>query len=96
MDRKKTSHKGENGSVLIIGGSEDYVGALTLAGLGALRSGCDLVTITAYEKVAWAVNRYAPDLITNKLKTPNFTVKLAKEMVKLADRFNAVLVGNGI
>ena len=44
MDRKKNSSKGENGYALIIGGSEDYVGAPALAGLAALRAGCDSVT----------------------------------------------------
>ena len=56
MDRKKTSHKGENGYVLLIGGSEEYAGAVALAGLAALRTGCDSVTIAAPEKVAWAIN----------------------------------------
>jgi len=96
MERKKTSHKGENGRALIIGGSEDYVGAVTLAGLSALRSGCDVVTVAAPEKVAWIANQSSPDLITHKVKGKNFTIKNAKEMVKFADRFDAVLVGNGI
>lgn len=96
MDRKKTSHKGENGSVLIIGGSEEYVGAVILAGLAALRAGCDLVTIAAPEKVAWAINRYTPDLITHKLRGDNLTIKDAKEMVKFAEKFDAVLIGNGL
>jgi len=96
MERKKTSRKGQNGHSLIIGGSEEYVGALSLAGLGALRAGCDLVTIVAPEKVAWIVNRYVPDLITHKLRSSPFTVKGAKEIVKYADRFDAVLVGPGI
>ncbi|MFH1276311.1 MAG: NAD(P)H-hydrate dehydratase [Candidatus Woesearchaeota archaeon] len=96
MDRKKTSHKGENGYALVIGGSEEYVGAVTLAGLAALRSGCDSVTVAAPEKVAWAIHRYTPDLITNKIRGSYFSIKNAKEMVKLADHFDAVLVGNGI
>ncbi|MBU0460632.1 MAG: NAD(P)H-hydrate dehydratase [Nanoarchaeota archaeon] len=96
MERKKTSHKGENGRALIIGGSEDYVGAVTLAGLSALRSGCDVVTIAAPEKVAWIANQYSPDLITHKVKGKNFTIKNAKEMVKFSDRYDAVLIGNGI
>ncbi len=96
MDRKKTSHKGENGYVLIIGGSEQYVGAVVLAGLAALRSGCDSVTVAAPEKVAWAIHKYAPDLITYKIKGATFSIKNAKEMVKLAERFDAVLIGNGI
>ncbi len=96
MDRKKTSHKGENGYALVIGGSEEYVGALTLAGLSALRAGCDAVTVASSEKVAWAANRYAPDLMTMKLRGETFSVKNAKEMVKAAERFDAVLVGCGM
>ncbi|MDP3734494.1 MAG: NAD(P)H-hydrate dehydratase [Nanoarchaeota archaeon] len=96
MDRKKTSRKGENGSVLIIGGSEENVGAVILAGLAALRAGCDQVTIAAPEKIAWTINRYTPDLITVKLKSSNFTVRDAKEMVKFAEHFDAVLIGNGL
>ncbi|MBI2572880.1 NAD(P)H-hydrate dehydratase [Candidatus Woesearchaeota archaeon] len=95
MDRKKTSHKGENGHVLIIGGSEEYVGAVVLAGLAALRSGCDLVTVASPEKVAWAINRYSPDLLTQKIKVA-FTVKLAKDMVKQVEKYDAILIGNGI
>ncbi len=96
MDRKKTSHKGENGYALIIGGSEDYVGAVVLAGLAALRSGCDSVTIAAPEKVAWTANRYSPDLITHKIKGAYFSIKNAKEAVKLAEKYDATLIGNGI
>lgn len=96
MERKKTSHKGENGYVLIIGGSEDYVGAVTLAGVAALRAGCDSVTIAAPEKVAWTVNRLSPDLISHKIKGAYFSIKNAKEMVKFAERFDAVLIGNGL
>lgn len=96
MDRKKTSHKGENGYALVIGGSEEYVGAVVLAGLAALRAGCDSVTIAAPEKVAWAVHQYTPDLITHKVKGSSFNIKNAKEMIKYADLFDAVLIGNGI
>lgn len=96
MDRKKTSHKGENGYVLIIGGSEEYVGAVALAGLAALRAGCDSVTIAAPEKVAWAVHKYSPDLITIKIKGGPYSIKTAKEMIKLSERFDAVLIGNGL
>lgn len=96
MDRKKTSHKGENGYALVIGGSEEYVGAVVLAGLAALRSGCDSVTLAAPEKVAWSAHKYSPDVITHKIKGSTFSIKNAKEMVKFAERFDAVLVGNGI
>ena len=94
--RKKTSHKGENGKVLIIGGSIDYVGAVALAGLAALRTGCDWVTIAAPEKVAWAVNTLSPDLITKKLSGKHIAKKHAKELLTLAKKFDVILVGNGL
>lgn len=96
MERKKIAHKGENGRLLVIGGSEDYVGAPALAGLAALRAGCDVVTIAAPEKVAWAINKLTPDLITKKFPGSYFTLKQAKELVKFAERFDAVLIGNGL
>ena len=39
------SHKGQNGHVLIVGGSRGMSGAPVLAALGALRAGAGLVTI---------------------------------------------------
>lgn len=97
--RKKSSHKGDNGKVLIIGGSEDYIGAPTLVGLSAmatLRSGADLVTVAAPEKVAWAINCISPDIITKKIKCKNFTRKEVGEVLKLAKDADVVEIGNGI
>jgi ADP-dependent NAD(P)H-hydrate dehydratase / NAD(P)H-hydrate epimerase len=96
MERKKTSHKGENGYALILGGSEEYVGAPAMAGLAALRVGCDSVTVAAPEKVAWTINRLTPDLITHKVRGKKLSIQNAKDMVKLADRYDAACIGNGI
>ncbi len=93
---KKSSHKGQNGRLLIIGGSEDYVGSLVLAGLAALRSGCDWVTIAAPEKTAWAANCCSPDLITKKLKGKAITGSHLNELLAFSKKFDAVLIGNGI
>ncbi len=94
--RRSGSHKGENGRLLIIGGSEDYAGASALAGLAALRTGCDIVVIAAPEKAAWAINCMSPDLITKKIRGKEFKKRHVKEMLKLAEDFDAVLIGNGI
>lgn len=97
--RSKYSHKGQNGRVLIIGGSEDYIGAPAFVGLTAmavLRGGADLVTIAAPEKVAWAINCIAPDLMTRKIKCKNFTSNNVNEVVKLAKTADVVVIGNGI
>ncbi len=97
--RRKTSHKGDNGTVLVVGGSEDYIGAPALVGMAALavlRSGADLVTVAAPEKVAWAINTIAPDIITKKIKCDNFTPKNIPEVLALAEKADVVEIGNGI
>ncbi len=96
MKRRKASHKGENGEVLVIGGSEDYIGCLVLAGLAALRSGVDWVTVAAPEKVAWAVSCITPDLVVKKYKGAYFSKRHVKDMLKLSEKHDTVLIGNGI
>ncbi len=65
-----------------MGGSSEYIGALALAGIAALRSGCDSVVVAAPEKVAWAVNCLSPDLVTVKLKGVFLSVKNYKDIAK--------------
>jgi len=89
--RNPKSHKGDNGKLLIIGGSEDYIGAVALAGLAALRTGVDWVTIATLEKVGWAINCLTPDLVVKKLKSWNIN-----QLLELEKSFSAVLIGNGI
>jgi NAD(P)H-hydrate epimerase len=96
MKRGKKSHKGDNGRVLVVGGSKDYIGAVALAGISALRAGSDLVVIAAPSKVAWAVNCLYPDLITKKFDCEYFSDKEADKIVKLSEGFDVVLIGNGI
>ena len=95
-ERKKTGKKGDNGRVLIVGGSKEYIGAVALAGLAALRSGCDWVTVAAPEKVAWAVNCLSADLVTVKLKGDYFSSNHVNEVEELARKHDVVLLGNGI
>jgi len=94
--RKETAKKGDNGRVLVVGGSKDYVGAIALAGLAALRSGADWVTVAAPEKVAWAVNCLSADLVTLKLHGDYFSSKHAAEIINLSKKHDVVLIGNGI
>ena len=94
--RKSSSHKGDNGYVLAVGGSEDYAGAITLAGMAALRSGCDLVKIIAPEKVAWAINAYSPDLVTKKIPEEFFSPEHFKILQNEMEKFDVLLIGNGI
>ncbi len=94
--RRPESHKGDNGRLLIIGGSVDYIGAVMLAGMAAFRSGIDIVTIAAPEKVAWAINTFSPDFITRKFKGEFFRAKQADRIIELSREFNVILIGNGL
>src|SRR3989338_8351482 len=94
--RKATSKKGDNGKVLAIGGSKEYVGAIALAGLAALRTGVDWVTVAVPEKVGWAINALSPDLVVKKYKGDDFCVSRAKDILKFEKNFDVVLIGNGI
>ena len=49
--------------ILIIGGNAECSGAPTLAGLSALATGSDLVTIISPESAATMIKKSSPDLI---------------------------------
>ncbi len=94
--RDPSSHKGDNGRVLIIGGSKEYTGAIALAGIAALRSGSDSATILAPEKVAWAINALSPDLICIKAKGEYLHSFHVRQALILANKADCILLGNGI
>jgi NAD(P)H-hydrate epimerase len=93
---KRGEHKGENGRVLVIGGSKDYIGAPALAGIAALRSGVDISVVAAPEQTAWTINSLSPDLITKKFEGEFFNWDNVKDVIELAEEFDSVLIGNGL
>jgi ADP-dependent NAD(P)H-hydrate dehydratase len=62
--RAADSHKGDYGKVLIIGGSRGMSGAVTLAGLGALRAGSGLVRLAVPNGILPIVAGYEPSYMT--------------------------------
>ena len=79
--RKSTSRKGENGIVLVVGGSYIYHGAPVLSSLAALRSGTDLV-YTSVPKINVASTRsISPNLIVIPLVDQKLTLGAVKKLV---------------
>lgn len=62
--RKKNSHKGDFGHVVILGGAPGMSGAVKLAGMGALRVGAGLVTVVTHEAHASLININQPELMS--------------------------------
>jgi NAD(P)H-hydrate epimerase len=94
--REPTVHKGEFGRVLVIGGSETYSGAPTLASLAALRAGVDLVFLAAPTKTAHAISSMSPDLITLKLEGEHLKPSSMASLKPYVDSIDAVVLGPGL
>lgn len=94
--RRPDSHKGENGRVLVVGGSSRYVGAPALAALSALRSGVDLATVASPRETARIINTFSPDLITVKLPCEDLVPEALPHLLPELERCEALIVGPGL
>lgn len=92
---RKESHKGENGIVAIIGGGP-YTGAPALAGLAALRTGCDLVYICCPSPTWQVIASFSPNLIVRRMHSDIFTPADIKEIEEIVGKADAILVGPGL
>ncbi|MBW2987773.1 NAD(P)H-hydrate dehydratase [Candidatus Woesearchaeota archaeon] len=94
--RSRDSHKGDNGKVLVIGGSEFYVGAPGLAAMAAFRTGADMVYVSTTKAAAYVINGYDPGIITQKLEGKFLTEKHYTKIKELIDKVDAIVIGCGL
>ncbi len=94
--RDKWSHKGNFGSLLVIGGSKRYSGSPTFNALAAYRIGMDLVTIAAPRRAADIVASFSPDLITYPLEGDYLNETHLDDIFVLAEESDAVAIGGGL
>jgi len=83
------------GRVLVVGGSEEFTGAVYLAGIAALRSGAESVIVMAPERAAWALNALSPDLTTRKLKGRYLSLVHEATIRKQLKTADVLILGNG-
>src|ERR671927_1638421 len=95
--RMASSKKGDNGTVLVVGGNKIYHGAPILASLAALRSGTDLV-YTAVPRSNIVVTRSAsPNIIALPLPDDKLTTGAANRLVAmLPKKADSAAVGMGM
>jgi ADP-dependent NAD(P)H-hydrate dehydratase / NAD(P)H-hydrate epimerase len=97
-ERLKASHKGENGSVLIVAGSRNMRGAASLAAHAAVRSGAGLVTVAGTADVCAAVASNVPEALLMPLPEENGTIGAgaARFLLDQASRFHSAVFGPGL
>lgn len=94
--RKASSHKGENGAVMVIGGSWMYHGAPFLAAMAALRCGVDLAYIAAPEKIVPSIRALSPAIIAIPLTDMKLTRGAVRRILKMISKVDALVIGPGL
>ncbi len=96
--RQTNVHKGNFGSVLVVGGSKLYSGSATLAAIAAVRSGADLVTVAAPTRAADVASHTLCDLITYPLRGDYLKSGHVADILDLlvVRKINALVIGPGM
>ncbi len=95
LKRAPTSHKGDAGRVLVIGGGP-YSGAPALCALGALRAGADIVTVAAPSNVSDIIASFSPNLIVRALSSDRLVEADVPVISELIKKHDVVVMGMGV
>lgn len=95
--RSLFSRKGDNGTVLIAGGSRFYHGAPVLATMAALRSGADLVYTAVPRSIITAVRSFSPAIIALPLPDDKLTKGSTNRLMgMLPKKVDSASIGMGM
>ncbi len=96
--RAKDSHKGANGSVLVVAGSRDMPGAALLAAKAAYRAGAGLVTVASTTDVCRTVAAQLPEAIFLTLPEDQGAISPAgaETIIESSERCAAAIFGPGL
>jgi len=87
--RERASHKGSFGHVLVIGGDQGMLGAVTMAALAAARSGSGLVSIATRADHAAMISAVHPEIMAH-------AVEDEAALKKLMRKASVVAIGPGL
>lgn len=94
--RRKDSHKRDNGTVCVVGGSRLYHGAPLLCGMGAMRTGVDLVFLAVPASIAPSVRALSPDFIVVPLPDAKLTRGNVSKLLAWVKKVDCFAVGPGL
>ena len=89
IERPRSSHKGDYGRLLLIGGTYPYGGAIIMAALASVRSGAGLVTVATDKENISALHSHLPEAMAFDLGDK----QLLEQQLQKA---SVVLVGPGL
>ncbi|QDV75884.1 NAD(P)H-hydrate dehydratase [Botrimarina mediterranea] len=97
-DRLATSHKGDYGRALVVGGSLGMAGAPALAGMACLRSGAGLVSVATPRCVQATVASFCAAYMTQPLADDGERLvdKAGQAVAKLLEDADAAAIGPGL
>ena len=87
--RRRSSHKGDYGHVLIVGGNFGMTGAARLAGEAALRTGAGLVSIATRKDHAAIISSARPELMSHGIES-------GEALKALSARASVIAIGPGL
>ncbi len=91
------SHKGNNGKVLVVGGSKEFFGAPILSALACSKI-VDLVCVASVKNTIDALKNY-PELMGYEIEGDGvgyFGEEHVDEILKLSKKYDVVVLGNGL
>ena len=95
--RKSKSRKGDNGTVLVVGGSYIYHGAPILSSIAALRSGTDLVYTSVPKVNVSSTRSVSPNLIVIPLVDQKLTKGAANKLLgAIPHNLDSATIGMGL
>ena len=89
IERPRSSHKGDYGRLLLIGGTYPYGGAIIMAALGAVRSGAGLVTVATDKENISALHSHLPEAMA-------FDIDDMQLLEQQLQKASVVLIGPGL
>jgi len=87
--RSRSSHKGDFGNVLLIGGAQGMSGAIRLAAEASLRCGAGLVNVATHPAHAKYININRPEIMAHGIEQKT-------DLKPLLEKANVVAVGPGL
>ncbi len=96
LKRNVNSHKGDNGKVMIIGGSQMFHGAPILSALAAEHSGADLIFPFIPPCQAESAKSHSLNFIIQTFNENILTSKDVKSIYNMSKKMDAVVIGPGL